>query len=143
MITGYIARDRDGVPTTLKRNGSDYSASIFAALLEAEALTIWTDVDGVMSADPRRVPEAVVVPELSYDEAMELAFFGAEVLHPHTMGPAMKHGIPIRIRNAFRPRGAGDPASQPAEGARAARAARSRGSRRPPASPCSTSRAPG
>lgn len=102
-ITGYVASTKEGVPTTLKRNGSDYSASIFGALLEAQAITIWTDVDGVLSADPRRVPEAVVLDELSYDEAMELAYFGAKVVHPKTMAPAVDRQIPIWIRNTFAP----------------------------------------
>src|SRR6185369_3346969 len=88
VITGYIASTHDGVATTLKRNGSDLSASIFGALLGADSVTIWTDVDGVFSADPRRVPEAVVIPELSYQEAAELAYFGAKVIHPSTMSPA-------------------------------------------------------
>jgi aspartokinase/homoserine dehydrogenase 1 len=107
VITGYVARDRTGTPTTLMRNGSDLSASIFGRLLEADSITIWTDVDGVMSADPRRVPEARLVPELSYEEAMELAYFGAGVLHPQTMGPAVEGGIPIWIRNARRQEVAG------------------------------------
>jgi aspartokinase/homoserine dehydrogenase 1 len=97
VITGYIAATGDGVPTTLGRNGSDLSASLFAALLDAEAIQIWTDVSGVASADPRRVPDAVILPRLSYNEAMELAYFGASVLHPHTMAPAIEKGIPIRI----------------------------------------------
>jgi aspartokinase/homoserine dehydrogenase 1 len=103
VITGYIAATRTGVATTLKRNGSDYSASIFAALLEAESVTIWTDVDGVLSADPRRVPDALVVPRLSYQEAAELAYFGAKVIHPNTMSPVIASGIPVRIKNAFNP----------------------------------------
>ncbi len=103
VVTGYIASTAEGVPTTLKRNGSDFSASIFGALLEAASITIWTDVDGVLSADPRRVPEAVVVESMSYDEAIELAYFGAKVLHPRTMEPAVSRGIPIWIRNTFRP----------------------------------------
>ncbi|MEM7204372.1 MAG: bifunctional aspartate kinase/homoserine dehydrogenase I [Planctomycetota bacterium] len=107
VITGYIATDPQGIPTTLKRNGSDFSASIFGKLLAANCITIWTDVDGVMSADPRSVPEAVLLPELSYDEAMELAYFGAKVLHPHAMAPAVEGDIPIRIRNSLRPQGAG------------------------------------
>ena len=93
VITGFIASTHDGVATTLKRNGSDLSASIFGALLGADSVTIWTDVDGVFSADPRRVPEAVVIPELSYEEAAELAYFGAKVIHPSTMSPAIKHNI--------------------------------------------------
>jgi aspartokinase/homoserine dehydrogenase 1 len=101
VITGYIASNREGLPVTLGRNGSDYSASIFAALLGAAEVTIWTDVDGVMSGDPRRVPEATVIEEISYNEAMELAYFGAKVIHPQTMAPAVAHNIPIRIRNTF------------------------------------------
>lgn len=107
VVTGFIASDRDGLPTTLGRNGSDYSASIFAALLGAGELDIWTDVDGVMSGDPRRVPEATVIEQMSYNEAMELAYFGAKVIHPQTMAPAVAHDIPIRIRNTFKPDFAG------------------------------------
>jgi aspartokinase/homoserine dehydrogenase 1 len=103
VITGFIAADKRGVPTTLGRNGSDFSASIFGALLEAAQIHIWTDVDGVLSADPRRVPDATVIDSLSYNEAMELAYFGAKVIHPQTMAPAVKGGIPIWIRNSFAP----------------------------------------
>ena len=103
VVTGYIARDGRGLQMTLGRNGSDFSASIFGALLEAEALTIWTDVEGVMSADPARVPEAHVIRELSYNEAMELAYFGARVIHPQTMGPVVRKSIPVWIRSSFRP----------------------------------------
>ena len=103
VITGYVASTQDGIATTLKRNGSDFSASIFAALLGANSITIWTDVDGVLSADPRRVPDAIVIPDLSYQEASELAYFGAKVIHPNTMFPAITRGIPIWIRNTFKP----------------------------------------
>jgi bifunctional aspartokinase / homoserine dehydrogenase 1 len=103
IITGFIASDRRGVRTTLGRNGSDFSASIFAALLDAIEIHIWTDVDGVLSADPRRVPDATVIDSLSYNEAMELAYFGAKVIHPKTMAPAVKDSIPIWIRNTFAP----------------------------------------
>ena len=103
VMTGYIARNPDGLQTTLGRNGSDYSASILAALLKADTVHIWTDVDGVMSGDPRRVPEATVIDEISYNEAMELAYFGARVIHPQTMAPAVSHEIPIRIRSTFNP----------------------------------------
>lgn len=103
VITGFIASTPDGVPTTLGRNGSDYSASIFGACLRSESITIWTDVDGVLSADPRQVPEAQVLSELSYQEAMELAYFGAKIVHPSTMVPAVEHGIPVFIRNTFKP----------------------------------------
>jgi len=107
IITGFIASNQRGVPTTLGRNGSDFSASIFGALLGASEIHIWTDVDGVLSADPRRVPDATVIDSLSYSEAMELAYFGAKVLHPQTMAPAVKDGIPIWIRNTFAPAGVG------------------------------------
>ena len=107
VITGFIARDRDGLQCNLGRNGSDYSASIFGALLGAEAVNIWTDVEGVMSGDPRRVPEATVIDEISYNEAMELAYFGAKVIHPQTMAPAVAHNIPIRIRSTFEPENPG------------------------------------
>jgi bifunctional aspartokinase / homoserine dehydrogenase 1 len=103
VVTGFIARDPQGLQTTLGRNGSDFSASIFGALLGASAIHIWTDVDGVLSADPRRVPEATVIDSLSYHEAMELAYFGAKVIHPQTMAPAVEESIPIRIRNTFAP----------------------------------------
>jgi bifunctional aspartokinase / homoserine dehydrogenase 1 len=103
VITGFIAANRRGVQTTLGRNGSDFSASIFGALLEAAEIQIWTDVDGVLSADPRRVPDAKVIDSLSYLEAMELAYFGAKVIHPQTMAPAVRRGIPIWIRNTFAP----------------------------------------
>ena len=103
VITGFIAADRRGVQTTLGRNGSDFSSSIFGALLNAAEIHIWTDVDGVLSADPRRVPDATVIDSLSYSEAMELAYFGAKVIHPQTMAPAVGDAIPIWIRNTFAP----------------------------------------
>jgi bifunctional aspartokinase / homoserine dehydrogenase 1 len=103
VITGFIASDPRGVQTTLGRNGSDFSASIFGALLDAAEIHIWTDVDGVLSADPRRVPDAQVIDSLSYNEAMELAYFGAKVIHPQTMAPAVGRDIPIWIRNTFAP----------------------------------------
>jgi aspartokinase/homoserine dehydrogenase 1 len=107
IITGFIARDAQGLQTTLGRNGSDFSGSIFGALLDAEEIHIWTDVDGVLSADPRLVPDAKVIDSLSYNEAMELAYFGAKVIHPQTMAPAVRKGIPIWIRNTFAPEKAG------------------------------------
>ncbi len=103
IITGFIASDRRGVQTTLGRNGSDFSGSIFGSLLDSAEIHIWTDVDGVLSADPRRVPDAKVIDSLSYNEAMELAYFGAKVIHPQTMAPAVGRGIPIWIRNTFAP----------------------------------------
>lgn len=107
IITGYIAATHDGVTTTLKRNGSDLSASIFGALFGAHTVTIWTDVDGVLSADPLRVPDAFVIPELSYQEAAELAYFGAKVIHPNTMYPAIANGITVWIKNTFNPQAPG------------------------------------
>lgn len=107
VITGFVAAGPSGAPTTLGRNGSDYSAAIFSSLLGAQELIIWTDVDGVMSADPHLVPQAQVLDELSYDEAMELAYFGAKVIHPATMTPAIRGGIPVTIRNTFKPTGRG------------------------------------
>ncbi len=103
VFTGYIASDADGLQTTLGRNGSDFSAAIVAALADASELTIWTDVDGVMSADPRRVPEARVIDRLTYNEAMELAYFGAKVIHPQTLGPVVERAIPVTIRSSNNP----------------------------------------
>lgn len=103
IITGFIARDAHGVATTLGRNGSDFSGAIFAALFDARELHIWTDVDGVLSADPRLVPDAVFLPRVSYAEACELAYFGAKVVHPQTMAPAIARDLPIIVRNSFNP----------------------------------------
>jgi len=107
IVTGYVARDADGRDTVLGRNGSDYSGAIFAALYKSEELHIWTDVDGVLSADPRIEPEAVTLAAMSYNEACELAYFGAKVIHPQTMAPAIERGLPILIRNTFKPEHAG------------------------------------
>ena len=103
VITGFIAVDETGQQTTLGRNGSDYSAAIFASLTDADELDIWTDVDGVMSADPNRVADAEIIHTLSYNEAMELAYFGAKVIHPQTLGPAIDKDIAVVIRNSFDP----------------------------------------
>ena len=103
VVTGFIASDEEGLQTTLGRNGSDYSAAIFAALSQAAELSIWSDVDGVMSADPKRVPDAQVIEQLTYNEAMELAYFGAKVIHPQTLGPVIDNNIPVVIRNSHNP----------------------------------------
>ena len=103
IVTGFVATTVKGIQTTLGRNGSDFSGSIFGALLNAAEIIIWTDVDGVLSADPRLVPNAEVIDQLSYNEAMELAYFGAKVIHPQTMEPAVARDIPIYIRNTFAP----------------------------------------
>ena len=101
VVTGFVAVDEEGVITTLGRGGSDYTATILGACLPADEVWIWKEVDGVMTADPKLVPDAVRVPALSYREVMELAWFGAKVLHPMTVAPVQEAGIPIRIRSAF------------------------------------------
>jgi bifunctional aspartokinase / homoserine dehydrogenase 1 len=103
VVTGFIGATADGVLTTLGRGGSDYSATILSAVLEADEVIIWTDVDGLQTADPRLVPGASTIPEISYREASELAYFGAKVLHPKTLRPVMQCGIPLWIRNTFAP----------------------------------------
>ena len=103
VVTGFICRLVDGRISTLGRNGSDYSASIFGRLFGAEEVHIWTNVDGLLSADPAAVPQAVLLDHLSYREAFELAYFGARVLHPQTLAPALEADIPVRIRNTFNP----------------------------------------
>ncbi len=103
IITGFIGTSESGETTTLGRSGSDYTAAIFAGALHASDLEIWTDVDGMMTADPRKVKKAFTVPEMSYEEAMELSHFGAKVIFPSTMQPAMVNQIPIWIKNTFNP----------------------------------------
>jgi aspartokinase/homoserine dehydrogenase 1 len=107
VVTGFIATGPSGATTTLGRGGSDYTASLLGAALDAECIEIWTDVDGVMSADPRLVPGAFSVPTLSYAELMELSHFGAKVVYPPTLRPARENEIPIVIRNTFNPGFAG------------------------------------
>jgi aspartate kinase len=107
VVTGYIAKDRAGNITTLGRNGSDYSAALFGAALGAEEIQIWTDVDGVMTADPRIVPTARPIAAMSLDEASELAYYGGKVLHPATIQPAMEKSIPVRVLNTRRPQSPG------------------------------------
>ena len=101
VVTGFNGATLDGRPTTLGRGGSDFSASILAGTLDAEELWIWTDVDGIMSADPRLVPEARVLEEVTYSEAAELAYNGAKVLHPRTLAPLIKKQIPVWSKNSF------------------------------------------
>jgi aspartokinase/homoserine dehydrogenase 1 len=107
VATGFIGFAPDGSTTTLGRGGSDYSATLLGAALDADEVQIWTDVPGMLSADPRKVPSARVVSEVSYDEAQELAHFGAKVLHPRTIRPAVSRGIPVRILSTFEPTNAG------------------------------------
>lgn len=101
VVTGYIAATQDGEITTLGRGGSDYTATIIAAALEVDEVWVWTDVDGLMTSDPKIVPSAKVIPELSFQEAMEMAIFGAKAMHPRALEPAMEKEIPVRIRNTF------------------------------------------
>ena len=103
VITGFVGATRAGHPTTLGRGGSDYTGAIFAAYTNSEELEIWTDVDGVMTTDPRIDKRARVLPNISYTEVGELAFYGAKVLHPKTVQPILKRGIPVRVRNTFNP----------------------------------------
>ncbi len=103
VVTGFMGATEDGVITTLGRGGSDYSASILGAALGADEVWTWTDVDGVLTADPRIVPEARIIPELSYTEVAELAYFGAKVLHPKTIRPVVEQGIPLWVKNTFNP----------------------------------------
>lgn len=107
VITGFIASNLDGRRSTLGRNGSDFSAAIFAKLLKAGSLTIWKDVDGIFTADPGRVPSAFVIEELSWKEALELAYFGTKALHPMTIAPVFDQKIPVRIKNSFNPQAKG------------------------------------
>ena len=103
LVTGFIASDQSGVTTTLGRGGSDYTASIFAAALQADGLEIWTDVDGVLNANPQKVSSAYTIPYLHYLEAMEMSHFGAKVIYPPTIQPAFAKKIPIQIKNTFNP----------------------------------------
>jgi aspartate kinase len=100
---GFIAASRSGETTTLGRGGSDYSAALVGAALRAREIQIWTDVTGVLTTDPRLVPEAYTLPVLSYEEAAELAYFGAKVLHPKTIQPAVDFSIPVRVCNSHQP----------------------------------------
>ncbi len=103
IITGFIASNRGGETTTLGRSGSDYTAAIFGAALGASEIEIWTDVNGILSANPREVPEAHSIPAMTYEDAMEMSHFGAKVIFPPTIQPAMQADIPIRIKNTFNP----------------------------------------
>jgi len=103
IVTGFISSAKGGLTTTLGRGGSDYTASILAAGLEAEVIEIWTDVNGVLTADPRKVKAAFTIPTLTYSEAMEMSHFGAKVIYPPTLQPALKNDIPIVIKNTFNP----------------------------------------
>lgn len=103
VITGFIGENEAGIITTLGRGGSDFSASIIGAALKADEIWLWKEVHGILTTDPMIVPEARTIPVISYIEAMELSYFGAKVLHPRTIEPAIKHGIPVRVKNTFDP----------------------------------------
>ena len=107
VVTGFFGKTEDGYITLLGRNGTDYSASVIANAIDADCLEIWKDVDGFMSADPKVVPSAVPIGQLSYEEAAELSYFGAKVLHPRTVEPARAKNITIRVKNVFQPDYAG------------------------------------
>jgi len=107
VVTGFIAANQDGVVTTVGRGGSDYTATIIGAALGVDEVWIWTDVDGIMTTDPKIVPSARMLPQLSYQEASEMAIFGAKAMHPRALEPAMKENIPVRIRNASQPENSG------------------------------------
>jgi len=107
VLGGFIGATASGITSTLGRGGSDYSAAIFGSCLGADEIQIWTDVDGMLTADPRIVPQPKLVPQLSFAEASELAYFGAKVLHPSTIVPAVAKNIPVRILNSRRPENTG------------------------------------
>jgi aspartokinase/homoserine dehydrogenase 1 len=107
VMGGFIASTQDGITTTLGRGGSDYTAALVGAALDASLVEIWTDVDGLMTADPRKDKNATTIPEISYEEAEKMANLGAKVIHPKTMKPARLKGIPIYIKNTFNPKGNG------------------------------------
>lgn len=107
VTQGFLGRSEDGLDTTLGRGGSDLTATLLGTALGAREIEIWTDVDGVMSADPSLIPEACSIPSMSFSEAAELAFFGARVLHPRSLLPAIEHGIPVRVKNTHDPQASG------------------------------------
>ncbi len=107
VVTGFIAADQNGIVTTVGRGGSDYTATILGTALGVDEIWIWTDVDGIMTTDPKIVPSARMLPQLSYQEAAEMAIFGAKAMHPRALGPVIKDGIPVRIRSVFHPENPG------------------------------------
>ena len=107
VVTGFIAANQDGIVTTVGRGGSDYTATILGVALQVDEVWIWTDVDGIMTTDPKIVPSARMLPQLSYQEAAEMAIFGAKAMHPRALGPVIKENIPVRIRNTAHPENMG------------------------------------
>ncbi len=120
VVTGFIAANQDGIVTTVGRGGSDYTATILGVALAVDEVWIWTDVDGIMSTDPKLVPSAKMLPQLSYQEAAEMAIFGAKAMHPRALEPVIKEKIPVRIRSVFNSKNSGtlitsEPLANPAE----------------------------
>ncbi len=107
VVTGFIAANQDGIVTTVGRGGSDYTATVLGVALKVDEVLIWTDVEGIMTTDPKIVPSARMLPQLSYQEAAEMAIFGAKAMHPRALGPVIKAGIPVRIRSVFHPENQG------------------------------------
>ncbi len=107
IIGGFIASTKDGITTTLSRGGSDYTASLVGAALDASVIEIWTDVDGIMTEDPKKMKNALLIPEITYEKAEEMAYNGAKVIHPKTIRPAVLKNIPIYVKNTFNPSGSG------------------------------------
>lgn len=107
IMGGFMASTKDGMTTTLSRGGSDYTASLVGAALDAEVIEIWTDVDGIMTEDPKKMKDALLIPEISYEKAEEMAYNGAKVIHPKTIRPAVLKNIPIYVKNTFNPGGSG------------------------------------
>jgi aspartate kinase len=107
VVTGFIAANQDGIVTTVGRGGSDYTAAILGMALRVDEVWIWTDVDGIMTTDPKIVSSAKMLPQLSYQEAAEMAIFGAKAMHPRALGPAIRENIPVRIRSIFHPENTG------------------------------------
>lgn len=118
VLTGFIGGTEDGRPTTLGRGGSDYTASTLATTTGATEVWVWTDVDGIMTSDPREIAEARSIPELSYDEMAELAYFGAKVLHPRMVAPLREYHIPLRVKNVYKPQQTGTLVSEPEKSTR-------------------------
>ena len=118
IMGGFIARAEDGRTTTLSRGGSDYTASLVGAALDASVIEIWTDVDGIMTEDPKKMKDALLIPEISYEKAEEMAYNGAKVIHPKTIRPAVLKNIPIYVKNTFNPSGSGTKISNPSSRAK-------------------------
>ncbi len=107
VVGGFIASTKDGITTTLGRGGSDYTASLIGAALDVNVVEIWTDVDGIMTEDPKKMKNAFLIPEITYEKAEEMAYNGAKVIHPKTIRPAVLKNIPIYVKNTFNPSGSG------------------------------------